>query len=256
MEKKIAAQTLDIIENQRLYCPAPNLLNDPFECQANISFDAPLEVKNERAKERLMKENFEMTETEAKQHATVRWTQVEEGGIKGALSWLYKDWGVISFSAIKDNILMWSHYAGSHNGICIEFRRCLDEKHANFGEHVNFFAQAHEVQYSQNLPTVNFYTTSRIEKIRALILTKLDQWSYEKEWRIIMPPDAISKSRYVPVPAGVITAIYLGCKITEENRDAVLQILQKTQNKGVRVFQAKQKSDAYGLYFEPISMSI
>jgi hypothetical protein len=238
-----AAHTLDILKDQRLFCPSPDSFNDPFECQANISFDAPVEVKNERAKEQLMKENPNMTEAEAEAQTSGRWQQVEKNdNCQEFRRWLYSDTGVVSFSTVKDDILMWAHYAGGHDGVCIEFR-CTDKSH------VDFFGQAHPVEYRKELPKINFYTTKPNDKLKALILTKSEHWSYEKEWRIIVP-DAVRKSRYILVPSGAFAAVYLGCQISKENRDMLLRSISSAP---VRVLQAKRKSDAYGLDFEPIS---
>ena len=33
------------------------------------------------------------------------------------------NFGAFSMSQLKDNILMWSHYANQHKGFCIEFVR-------------------------------------------------------------------------------------------------------------------------------------
>src|SRR4030043_288985 len=113
--------TLDILDKVRLYCPAPMSLNDPFECQAVISFDAHEDVKNQRAKEQLMGENRHVPEMEARRRAPERWRQQEADQGAEFRRWLRKDTGMICFSTRNDDILMWSHYAGSHNGICIEF---------------------------------------------------------------------------------------------------------------------------------------
>jgi hypothetical protein len=36
---------------------------------------------------------------------------------------LHEEVGVLCFSEKYDNILMWSHYAKSHTGLCVEFSR-------------------------------------------------------------------------------------------------------------------------------------
>ena len=158
-----AKYTLDIFNNQRLFCPSPDSFNDPFECQAEISFDSPLDIKNKLAKEHLMKENPNMTEDTAEKLAPTRWQQVEKGNLEQFRQWLLSGTGVISFSSIKDDILMWAHYAGGHNGVCIEFR-CTDKSY------IDFFRQANSVQYKEKLPKINFYTTDRIKKLKAIIL--------------------------------------------------------------------------------------
>jgi len=194
--------TLDIIDNGRLYCSAPESFNDPFECQANISFDAPIALKNARAKERILKENPGMRKSQVEQFAKIRWQQIEQDGLHEFLHWLRNDTGIVSFSTCNDDILMWSHYAGSHQGICIEFK-CTDESH------VDFFGQIQAVQYQLDLPEVNFYKIDMLERAKAFILTKADQWSYEKEWRLLIVP--VNGNRFLDIPKGCISAIYLGC---------------------------------------------
>ena len=175
--------TLDIFDNHRLYCSAPVSFNDPFECRVEISF-----VKNKRAKERLKKINPLMTKIlEALTPNRVK--QMDEGNPEEFLRWLQYDTRVVSFSEINDDILMWSHYAGRHNGVCIEFS-CTDKRHADF------LAQAFPVKYQQELPSINYYATPLIKQLEAFILTKAKHWEYEKERRIVIA-DTIRDSRYI-----------------------------------------------------------
>jgi hypothetical protein len=242
--------TMDILKNQQLFYSAPDSFNDPFECQMNISFNAPMDVKNKKATE-MLKKNPNMTDSEAKRLAPERWKQIEQGGTDRLRSLLYNNAGVVCFSTIKDDILMWAHYAGGHNGICIEFS--LDEKYMAFEDHVNFFKQARRVNYEKEMPRVNFYTTGDIKILNAAILTKSEHWVYEKEFRII-ETDIRYRPHYITVPSGAITAMYLGCKITDRNRDTILQCIKETPQNNIKVFQAKCKPDVYGLYFDPISI--
>ena len=46
--------------------------------------------------------------------------------------------GILSLCAKNDDILMWSHYASSHRGICLEFKA---------GDNDPFFAYALPVTY-------------------------------------------------------------------------------------------------------------
>jgi hypothetical protein len=238
--------TLDILDNHRLYCPAPASFNDPFECKAEISFKAPINVKNKRAKERLMKEKPHITEAEVEALAPDRWQQVEKKDPEEFPRWLQYDTGVVSFSEINDDILMWSHYAGRHNGVCIEFS-CANR------DHVDFFARIFRVHYQEKLPSVNFYTTPKEEQLQAFILTKAKHWEYEKEWRIVIADNTIQNSRYITLPSGIISAIYLGCKISQENRNEILRRVGSSSHNNIRVFRAKQRFNAYALGFELIS---
>jgi hypothetical protein len=237
--------TLDIIDNSRLYCPPPTSLNDPFECQAAISFDAPTDIKNERAKQRLMKEEPWLLDADARKMAPEKWREVERNGTARLREWLLNDFGVISFSMRNDDLLMWSHYAGRHNGICVEF-------HCTHGSHLDFFGQVQQVRYSEQLPSVNFYTTPSPQNAVDLILTKAKDWSYEQEWRMVVP-DAKRSSNYVELPPGIISAIYLGCQISSENKAAISdRIVSKASCKHIHVWQAMRHAHAYCLTFHPI----
>lgn len=236
--------TLDIIDNGRLYCSAPESFNDPFECQAKISFDAPIALKNARAKERIIKENPGMSTSQAEQLAKTRWKQIEQDGLQEFRHWLRNDTGIVSFSTCNNNILMWSHYAGCHQGICIEFK-CTQESH------VDFFGQIQTVQYQHDLPVVNFYKTDILEKAKAFVLTKADQWSYEKEWRRLIVP--ANDNRFLDIPKGCISAIYLGCQLSPENRQILLKHINESSScRGIRVYQAYRREDAYALSFKVI----
>lgn len=237
--------TLDIIDKGRLFCSAPASFNDPFECQVSISFDATVQVKNRRAKEHILRENQNMSESEAERIAATRWQQIERDGLQDLQHWLRYDTGVVSFSACNDDILMWSHYAGSHQGICIEFH-CCDESH------MDFFGLIQRVKYQQELPRINFYTTHKVKMAEALILTKAKHWSYEQEWRRI--EDASNGNRFVDIPEGCISAIYLGCQLSEAGRQVILDHIEGSGScKGIRVYQAERQCDAYGLSFKQIS---
>jgi len=90
----------------------------------------------------------------------------------------FDDCGIISFSETNDNLLMWSHYAECHSGVVIG----IDPTHQYFNRHnANhpFYGKIHRVKYRKH----------RVEKFDSFlepIITKSDEWMYEKEHRYIM----------------------------------------------------------------------
>lgn len=82
--------------------------------------------------------------------------------------------GVLCVSTKSDDILMWSHYADCHRGVCLEFDGNL-----------SLMAHAHQVEYSRKRNPINAYTDSKEEAMTKALLTKSEQWSYEDEWRLI-----------------------------------------------------------------------
>ncbi len=76
--------------------------------------------------------------------------------------------------------LMWSHYAGSHHGFCIEFKKEL--------------LQASEVSYKNKIPSISMLDIIKLYfkisdnstfgiKIWSALRTKLKEWEYEDEYR-------------------------------------------------------------------------
>lgn len=138
-----------------------------------------------------------------------------------------------------NNRLMWSHYADSHKGICIEY------DFSSFTTEITLLP----VVYSQNRPQLPWkyvmdQTPDSIEKAnRALfsvLFTKDEIWSYENEWRIIIQK---ANEQNIKVP---ITAIYLGAKINQKNKTKVLKIAKKNN---IPVKQMKLDRGKYELHF-------
>ena len=92
-----------------------------------------------------------------------------------------------------DNQLMWSHYANSYSGICIEY---------DFTKIKEFIGFIYPVEYTDQRPTLTLQdmgikafslnTEEKIERsepdmmaIFSYLLAKNTCWEYEKEWRII-----------------------------------------------------------------------
>lgn len=233
--------TLDILDHCALHAANASSFNDPFECRCRFSFEAREEVKNERARQYLLENEPALAEERAAELAPGRWRAMESRSAH--FHDLIRDnIGVVAFGARPDDILMWSHYAGRHNGICLQFR-CTRP------EHIDFFVHAHRVRYRRNVPVVNFYTTSDKEKAHAYALTKAKHWRYEGESRIVIP-NAEEEGRVVQIPRGALTAVFLGACISDENRQLVLKrLVSAAQSEAVRVYQGEISPDTYKLNF-------
>ena len=83
--------------------------------------------------------------------------------------------GVLSLSAADRNILLWSHYAAGHTGLCLKFAAT---------DHTTFFGRSLPVLYKEVCPDLSM-VSSADEHIDAFLLTKAIDWSYEEEYRII-----------------------------------------------------------------------
>ena len=116
---------------------------------------------------------------------------------------------------------MWSHYADSHTGFCIEYD-------FNNIKWENLLVYPLPVLYSKERPLIPYYNWGGkdIEKAKKDLmiglLTKDIVWSYENEWRFI-----ISKQDKTELVMPPISCIYLGANIENDNKIKIMNIAKK-----------------------------
>ena len=86
--------------------------------------------------------------------------------------------GICCFSQTEYNLLMWSHYADKHHGICLKFDMDLDK---------SFFTIPLKVNYPDHYPTFDYLSIrkNQEELIQFFMGTKSIDWKYENEIRIV-----------------------------------------------------------------------
>jgi len=123
---------------------------------------------------------------------------------------------------------MWSHYAKSHIGLCVEFSR---------SQYLRF---ALKVQYVEEYPTLDLFKAmddmhmQRPSEAQAryvvdcVYLSKAGDWKYENEWRLlayaslrsqpiagVFPPDLMYGGKGLhDFPSNLITRVFLSCRMT------------------------------------------
>ena len=108
---------------------------------------------------------------------------------------------------------MWSHYAASHTGFCLEFDTAFDP-----------FSQAKKVCYKEEVGELSLSSIKNEDEEfqRVMFLTKAKCWLYENEWRIIHQKGDILQK----YPAESLKAIYLGTAMNPECKDLIKRILR------------------------------
>jgi hypothetical protein len=139
---------------------------------------------------------------------------------------LKENMSIACFTEKKDSVLMWSHYADCHKGLCIEY----DFKSLDYRNPLKLFL--YPVIYADKVfdATESFLTTSgHMDIFKYAALTKFQDWSYESEWRLIdqkvMPgqdsPNLFSNP-YITVTKP--KSVYLGVKTAEDDINEVKKI--------------------------------
>lgn len=131
-----------------------------------------------------------------------------------------------------DNQLMWSHYANSYSGICVEY---------DLTKMDDFFGFFYPVQYTEKRPTVSLadlgiglevvdgkYNVVQKEvdivPLMNYLLCKNKCWEYEKEWRIINIGEA-NTPHFINFP--FIKTITFGLNISSDIKSILLDICKQ-----------------------------
>lgn len=163
-------------------------------------------------------------------------------GIRASIKHASENLGVSCFSESKDIILMWSHYADHHKGMCIEF----DTKEQPF-------PSLCKVEYEIEFPEVNpiFAIREDFNIYMKFFITKYIEWNYEREWRLIVP-EADSKQTY---SAKAIKAIYFGSRAKESDIKIICQIA-RTHNPEVKLYKSKMSNTKFELKYRECDFNL
>ena len=249
--RKLSGEFSEYVErtvcHNELYFPKPSSFNDPFDCRPSFSFEASNEEKatyyKDRSKKQLPNLNREQRRREAMNTLNDWETPEAQKRIQDSLTELITEHvGVLCLSARKDDILMWSHYADSHRGLCLEFDGYFE-----------FFARAQEVNYPETdvRPQINPYRDSPDQMVDKAVLTKASHWKYEEEWRILEHVNGPGVYRY---PPEALTGIILGAQIPPQ---AVAKVLGWIEERGhsIKLYRASPNPTKLSLIVDEVSIS-
>lgn len=166
---------------------------------------------------------------------------------------------VACFSEIKDNFLMWSHYASRHRGICLEFDLQKETKGECLlpikVEEYSYDEKIKIVNYADKLPSTNFYDFLPVfsnefdidlrhlskswwhpfaNKLESDYLFKLNHWEHEKEWRIVLvsfQEDNFPEDRILKYNIDALSGIIFGMRADQQVKRRVYNIVRNKSEK-------------------------
>jgi hypothetical protein len=232
--------TFSNLKKRRLWFSKPESFNDPFDCDINFEIVDITQDNLRLLFERIRASAPDKNGLDKKYLLSGRINQtfmnyVIQFSLMGIAEYK-KKWaqiGVACFSEIKDNILMWSHYANGHQGFCLEF----DTTFSPFIETEK--ETPIKVHYSNSYPPLsllNILNSNLPPLPKTLLGTKSLHWCYEAEWRVL---SFIGDIEY-PYKEVALTGVYFGCRMKESDKSNIATILADSPT---RLYQM-QKSNA------------
>jgi Protein of unknown function (DUF2971) len=127
------------------------------------------------------------------------------------------------------NNLMWSHYANSHKGFCIEFKSsCIPAEKVTYQKEIATIDLIDFVAISGT----NSVPDTMVEKFWQALKVKLKEWEYEDEYRFQLsnshPDNNLKpgeKFKIVPNPSDWVQSVIFGCRMAEEHKISVAEHL-------------------------------
>ena len=140
------------------------------------------------------------------------------------------------------NRLMWSHYADSHKGFCIEYdyNNLTEDEMALLPLPIVYSKERPLLPWKAALENTPENISEATAQIILGLLTKDDEWRYENEWRIL-----VSSKGPTEFKMPKISCIYLGVAISDENKAKILEIAKR---KNILVKQMKIDRGTYALH--------
>lgn len=220
----------DAILRNELFWQSPAMFNDPSDCAPRLEFGRGRlgrEAYIRRAVRRQIPDR--VARKHAAKNAIARGWKWNAELLEQGFSQLMEMSAVSCFSDVGDSVLMWSHYADSHKGICLVFKETLGEP-----PFVPF-----TVEYSEKRPKIDIMEGFDENAFRLSILTKSDAWSYERERRFVDYRIGPGKRRF---PKEALVGVVLGAKISEPDEAFMLGLIeQRPDLKWARASLAKDE---------------
>lgn len=217
------------IEDGTVRAGCPHDFNDPAEFKVNFDFVATEEQRSKRFFELW----HDKDEDACKNWLRNRELHVEQYDAYMLRRNLLNNMGVVCLTRAYDNYLMWSHYARSHSGFCIGFDDAIIEE-LNDKNAVMYG----DVQYSETVPKVNFYTSDINEIIGALFMYKGSVWGYEEEVRVVSKIAGIKK-----IDKSLIKELIVGCRPCPGLENYIYTLFDT----GIELYKMRCPVDSYNL---------
>lgn len=212
--------TLDIFRKCELYFSAPQNFNDPFDCKLSPIIGSQKKFAEAMAKRQSL--NYKKEDVVSSLNANPGLLQ----NIKDAVGNVMNKHGICCFSKKNADLLMWSHYADSHTGICLGFDVKKDS---------GFFTFPINVNYQDAYPKIDISEEGNYKVyVNTLMSTKYSEWSYEEEVRIMKD----SNKAYSFKPSALVSVTF-GCKVEDAVIEEVKHVVETNPNlKHVKFYKA------------------
>lgn len=181
------------------------------------------------------------------------------------ISSVSSDFRIFCLSADPLNILMWSHYASNHSGICIGLKadnHTIKVKTDSFNNTRNIPSLdegrliAKPIYYPEgnSVPHIINPFKYDIKDIEDILYTKSSLWSYEREYRFLLPSEVIPSNKAY-LTKNSIGRVIFGLKVPQDLKITIIKTI-KNNNKDVTFYETRKVHGKYELELVEINSAL
>ena len=247
----------DLIRKGKMWFSSARCFNDPFDTSITYNYDGLYDKIAQDWVYSIIECDYpNLSFSEKKKLATEKLNEIRRDPsillqrMDAIIEMQYNKFGICCFSEIKSNILLWSHYAKNHSGVCVGFSTNLIMDYADRLLSQNELLDLVKVKYAKEYPQHSLIKielgSEDVSDVEDILYTKSSDWSYEKEYRLIF----WGKTNFcINFGFDTISEIVLGCRISAIHRDQILGICSTSENPP-QVYQAIKSERQFSLDYE------
>jgi hypothetical protein len=241
------------LETNRIYCSSPGAFNDPWDCKPHFNSEILADPQeNERhvgwAVDLCRRKTTMSPQDVDHMRHTLLSDRARAAELLNRMSEemgpaINEQYRVYCLGPSVSNLLMWAHYAESHNGVCLEFNLANET-----------LCGALRCSYLPEFPLLKLHDDSD-DAALLILLSKSEVWSYEQEYRLVAQERAVATSdadtlmtdnSFLQLPSGALRAVITGC---QSDHDSIRTMVQQAAP-GVRVRRAVKVPNRFELSIE------
>lgn len=234
-------RNLETIKANKLWYSAPCNFNDIFDCDISVDETAIF--------------NCVLRMTPANmiiRTGSPAWREIqskmrkETKSLRSTFETMKSKMGVACLSESDDSLLMWAHYANNHRGMCVEYNLMEINKQLNFTPVPIIYSNDRVVFNVLNPDTAGDDASALFIQS---ITSKSEDWSYEREWRIIRD-DAACGDKWDSEKKGALldmiwpSSITLGCAVEEKFERVVREYCEDSR---IPLYKMQKDKEQYRL---------
>ncbi|WFB34955.1 DUF2971 domain-containing protein [Kiritimatiellota bacterium B12222] len=230
---------LGCLTKKTIWLSGPEAFNDIFDCKFDkvvLTVDQVEEIRAvlQHRVENGGDEHFVSEDLPPKIHTTEELKHFVDSQYELVENFI-KGFGIMSMSELSDSILLWAHYGDNHRGVCLEYD--IPDLQTNP------LMTPESIIYSTQYPTLSLYDfwVDILSNGSRILKTKSIEWSYEKEWRILLSNSANSE---ISTPFE-LTAVIFGARMPDNEKETIKAILKRDE--GVKLLQAFESTNSFTL---------